>query len=1099
MKLRKLTIRNIASIKSATIDFTAEPLSSAPVYLISGPTGSGKTTILDSICLALYGNTPRLSNLSKNGHSKNEIAVEDSKTIAFTDVRNMVRRDAIEGSVELEFCGNDNIVYRAEWSASRPHKKYGRGFKKPERTLTFTEADGTHVVLDKIAELNRRVLDCIGLDFEKFCRTTMLAQGDFTRFLHAKNEEKSDILEKITGTGIYKRIGAKIRENYKLRKDAVDAEQRLLDIDKLLTDAEIRILNDEIHRLLSANTDISTESALISNQVQWLNQHALATETLIAERNALEIARTRLNSDIIREKQSLISLYNSTSEPRRLNKQVVDSEQLIAADNRALAALKNEYLTLKSGLMFEAAHIERLSREHTALESTIAANQKNAAIYEKTPAIVEKIAALMRLKESTAQIENGLKATAQHVIDELKPAMVRATQVKSDIELKSQKLAAEILDIESLIEQLQPDELRKRKEQLIGYKAEIERYEILAGIKADIEKRNVEVASLQLSLQSVEAAIKHATQVRDTAKCRYEREREAIDVLIKKLRSELTEGCLCPLCRQKVTALPVENDIDMLVKNLQQEYESAESQLAELKDKQHRLIANIGAIREQIEVSARKLPQHFKAPEHSREQINEQLCSVDKLLSEGMVLESKLKSLRGDAEACARSLTQANNRLGEITLSIENADVTIKERQMQLDRIASESQTLTKEILTLTAGYDCGYSPVSNPINFSEKLTADTQSFNLAVKNAGKLATELAELELTFRRDDSTLARIEDWRDIEPDDAVETVNLDTRIIDLASEVKSLHDRIARSQSTVIEATKQINQLIDELEIPNEAFINLCNITENEINLIISEVTEANNQFLAANTRYNRARADNDRLIASRPVNLTDATTTDELKARIAELSQTIELNNRNIGAARQKLTADTELRKDVSMRLEKIELMRKEMEQWHALDELFGDADGKKFSTIAQSYVLMELIDAANRYMTTLTDRYRLRVEPNSFVINVEDAYDGFAMRATNTISGGESFLVSLALALALSDIAENLEVDTLFIDEGFGSLSGETLHDAITTLQQLHHKTGRHVGIISHVDELREQIPVQIQVMRNLKTSVSTVEVVRI
>ena len=166
-------------------------------------------------------------------------------------------------------------------------------------------------------------------------------------------------------------------------------------------------------------------------------------------------------------------------------------------------------------------------------------------------------------------------------------------------------------------------------------------------------------------------------------------------------------------------------------------------------------------------------------------------------------------------------------------------------------------------------------------------------------------------------------------------------------------------------------------------------------------------------------------------------------------------------------------------------------------QKWSRLNQLIGDATGKRFRTIAQSYVLASLIHSANNYLTTLTNRYTLKVIPGTFVITLEDAYQGFVARAASTLSGGESFLVSLSLALALSDIDQKLCVDTLFIDEGFGTLSGEPLQNAINTLRSLHTKAGRHVGIISHVEELRERIPVQIQVNQEGNNSSSKVEIV--
>ena len=163
------------------------------------------------------------------------------------------------------------------------------------------------------------------------------------------------------------------------------------------------------------------------------------------------------------------------------------------------------------------------------------------------------------------------------------------------------------------------------------------------------------------------------------------------------------------------------------------------------------------------------------------------------------------------------------------------------------------------------------------------------------------------------------------------------------------------------------------------------------------------------------------------------------------------------------------------------------------------MNQLIGDATGNKFRKIAQSYVLNSLIHSANHYMKTLTDRYTLKVAPGTFVISLEDSYQGYVSRAASTISGGESFLVSLSLALALSDIGQKLAVDTLFIDEGFGTLSGEPLQNAINTLRSLHNKSGRHVGIISHVEELQGKIPVQIQVDQEGNLSSSKVKVITI
>ena len=150
------------------------------------------------------------------------------------------------------------------------------------------------------------------------------------------------------------------------------------------------------------------------------------------------------------------------------------------------------------------------------------------------------------------------------------------------------------------------------------------------------------------------------------------------------------------------------------------------------------------------------------------------------------------------------------------------------------------------------------------------------------------------------------------------------------------------------------------------------------------------------------------------------------------------------------------------------------------------MKELFGSADGKTFRAIAQSFILKELLQNANFYLKHFTDRYQLEGQGITLTILLRDFYEGGITRPVSTLSGGESFLISLALALGLSSLnREQLSIDTLFIDEGFGTLSSDYLQTVMDTLEKLHQLGGKRVGIISHVEGLRERIRTQIQVRR--------------
>ena len=163
---------------------------------------------------------------------------------------------------------------------------------------------------------------------------------------------------------------------------------------------------------------------------------------------------------------------------------------------------------------------------------------------------------------------------------------------------------------------------------------------------------------------------------------------------------------------------------------------------------------------------------------------------------------------------------------------------------------------------------------------------------------------------------------------------------------------------------------------------------------------------------------------------------------------------------------------------------ESVEALAAESNKWEDLAKIFGDNEGRKFRKIAQSYVLGELLEKANFYLNQLSERYEMDCPPDSLTILVRDRYNGNVERPADMLSGGESFVVSLALALGLSSLGNNtFSADVLFIDEGFGTLDAAILEDVMATLNRLHEIGNRRVGIISHVETLRERIPVKIVV----------------
>ena len=198
------------------------------------------------------------------------------------------------------------------------------------------------------------------------------------------------------------------------------------------------------------------------------------------------------------------------------------------------------------------------------------------------------------------------------------------------------------------------------------------------------------------------------------------------------------------------------------------------------------------------------------------------------------------------------------------------------------------------------------------------------------------------------------------------------------------------------------------------------------------------------------------------------------------------LNNEIGAKKESIGEIKNKINENA---KNVELRQEKekeVEALRKEYNRYSNLEKLFGSANGDKFRRIAQSYILKELLAKANYYLNQLSDRYELDCQSNSLTILVRDTHFGGNVRPANMMSGGESFVVSLALALGLSTLnSRGLTTDILFIDEGFGTLDSNTLEVVMSTLERLRGTDHRKVGIISHVENLYERIPMKILVER--------------
>ena len=569
------------------------------------------------------------------------------------------------------------------------------------------------------------------------------------------------------------------------------------------------------------------------------------------------------------------------------------------------------------------------------------------------------------------------------------------------------------------------------------------------------------------------------------------------------------------------------NCLAKLVRGLSDAFNEAETAYKKLVDERNRLEAEVKA-----EIKKYKTDKEAFDKDKSVETAEQKVfaaCKSCGIVEYDDATTAALNELKGKTDA---TIKEVEAKIAEG----EGKDSAIKEQRKALDKFrvehlelkATEAQKAEKavndskgRITTLKKLVETKQEDVSKaeenaaslivslwtidwrdkPYEFAELLKEQAETYQKNVKRSQTLANSLSEMTNSCQMVKEVMDEIRQlmpsWQELTASGKTKQTDLLKKANDVKSKTTTALARLQQAEETAKVNSQQLEGfLADHEDISIERLDALNGYTATQISEVNTLLDADRKKMLAKETLMKDAVRKQDDHLKEKP-ELMDGDTIETLDAHIKEQEPKLVEIAEKKGAISQELKADEENKKNRGKLIEEVEKRSAEYQKWSRMNQLIGDSTGNKFRKIAQSYVLTSLIHSANSYMKTLTDRYTLKVAPGTFVISLEDAYQGYVSRAASTISGGESFLVSLSLALALSDIGQQLAVDTLFIDEGFGTLSGEPLQNAINTLRSLHTKSGRHVGIISHVEELQERIPIQIQVIQEGNNSSSKVKII--
>lgn len=407
MKLIKLIIENIASIESAEIDFDRGPLGDASVFLITGDTGAGKSTILDSICLALYNTTPRLNMASG---TKSNFGTDN---ITARNTSNPLRHGARQASAVLRFMGTDGLEYEAAWQVRRNRNNK---LTSPEQTLTWGD-----VTLRNADAVKRITEVAVGLDFEQFCRTTMLAQGQFTQFLKSKDDEKSEILEKLTGTGIYSEIGKKIEEIKKEKEAEYVAQKSLTAGIVLLKQEETEALREKLEASSEKKKALDAEAVRLDSCIRWIEGKTRIDKELSVAESAVKDCEVVINSDSFRDEARLISEMDRTEPARNCVRMLKDAERRISELDNEAEGLKLRYIDLCKGRNGLKDWIDRKNEYIVSLNRNMESEAANVSMY----ANAQKIEALLNSASEALQRILGNRKEVKGIADRM-PALEKA-------------------------------------------------------------------------------------------------------------------------------------------------------------------------------------------------------------------------------------------------------------------------------------------------------------------------------------------------------------------------------------------------------------------------------------------------------------------------------------------------------------------------------------------------------------------------------------------------------------------------------------------------------------------------------------------------
>lgn len=1080
MKILNLKFKNINSlIGENQIDFTNPIFTNEGLFAITGKTGAGKSSILDAISLALYGKTPRVEITG----NENAVLTRGEKDCY--------------SEIVFEVAGK-------RWKSSWKQEVTRNGNLKPVNRVIADAQD--KIIADQVRTCDSKIIEILGLTFEQFTKVILLAQGSFAAFLQSKPNEKGELLEQITGTEIYCEISKRVFERNKTEEQKLKNITLELGQIKILSEEETKNLSDEITGLKTTKGRIDQELQTIEKSKSWLtelknlkNQIEATKESLTSLKGIADAAgKTFVESnahltDLKEEQEKQIPLFRQV---RELDTKIAEKERLLIPIIQKMAEFEKDKKELTKT---HDKQKEDLEEFQNSLEEKQTWAKENK-VYEELVgnySVIEsqnRIVGQLKVENDGKQKEvNDAENDVQVKVKEMNDAQKSLNEKDRLLNNKSEDLKAKNSELKQILNGKALDGYRKEKENIFNFgslirdlmdtekslfKNKSSIFNFDKTIKDSIEKETglkKEISENKKNLENLEKEMELLTETIDLTRT---------ILSLDEHRKNLKDGEPCPLCGATehpyaLGNIPKLGDKEKDLQNLKTEFKKNTKTLQDLiltqtklgserknafdnKANESKLLSENNSKKDQIISDIHQLHPDFAIPDDTNS-----IPFLEEIRKQKLNECEQIKNIMKSASVCEASISNLRDKIiPELQDGKRNAE-SVKNDTEIAQKLAN--QNLDNLKVLANKAKEKYNQENENLLNQLKKYGVEAiialgkclEDWNKNSRETEELNNKIKEIGTNISLNNTNLTNVENQL---REQQGEKQNIDSEKQELIRQRKKIFD-----DKKVEDEENHLNQQIRDAETEKS------NAEKDK-----TEKDREHSNVMAIISKTEKELSDKQTL------NLTDKTL-DELQSEYDSKKVKLDEYSQKIGAKNQALQANEENLERSGQKIKEKESQQKECEKWGKLNELIGSGDGKKYRNFAQALTFEHLISLANKQLQKMSDRYiliRTGDGTNPFELSVIDKFQNSEERTAQNLSGGEKFIVSLSLALGLANMAsKNMPIDTMFIDEGFGTLDSDYLDVALSALSNLQVE-GKLIGVISHITELKDRIATHIDVV---------------